>query len=102
MRALFHVSSVLNRESIWQHGLDVSLMGVARGIAGSLGPEVSGCFLCTEEFEVEFFTEINNTGGPVDVWEVSGIDRFDLMESPNGYFFYPGTIAASQVRLIES
>ncbi|HSX68952.1 hypothetical protein [Nocardioides sp.] len=77
-------------------------MGAARGIAGSLGPEVSGCFLCTEQFDVEIFTEMNNTGGPVDIWEVSGIDRRDLQESPNGYLYDPGTIPAAQVRLVES
>ena len=35
MPRYFHVSSGLNRESIGEHGLDSSLMGAARGIAGS-------------------------------------------------------------------
>ena len=35
---LYHVTSVLNRESIAQHGLDWRRMGAARGIAGSRAP----------------------------------------------------------------
>jgi hypothetical protein len=35
-------------------------------------PEEEGVFLCRDEFEAGFFVQINNTGGPVDVWAVTG------------------------------
>lgn len=95
------MSSALNRDSIRRHGLDSSLMGAAPGIAGSRSPEVDGCFLCVEAFDLEYFLDMNNTGGPVDVWEVEGVSRWDLQESPNGYWYFPGRIPASQVRLVE-
>ena len=49
-------------------------MADAPGIAGSRQPEEEGCFLCMNDFEVSFFVRINNTGGPVDVWAVEGIN----------------------------
>jgi hypothetical protein len=39
---LFHVSSVLNRNSIAANGLDVARMGAARAIAGGREPEQEG------------------------------------------------------------
>jgi hypothetical protein len=35
---------------------------------GGLAPEVDGVFLCTDESEADFFTRMNNTGRPFDVW----------------------------------
>lgn len=97
---MFHVSSVLNRTSIGTHGLDWRLMGAAPGIAGNQTPEVEGCFLCVDEFEAEWFAvTINNTGGPVDIWEVRGIPESELVESPQGHSFFPGPIAARSLRL---
>jgi hypothetical protein len=46
--AVFHGSSVANRESIAKHGLDWTRMGVAPGMAGSQKPEVEGCFVCID------------------------------------------------------
>ena len=63
MPPLFQVSSAANRESIRSHGLDWTRMGAARGIAGSTTPEENGVFLCRDEFEARFFTDLNNTGG---------------------------------------
>lgn len=75
-------------------------MGAAPGIAGSHGPEQQGCFLAADEGERDWFVRMNNTGGPVDVWEVDGIEDADLVESPGShYFFFPGVIAAAEVRL---
>jgi hypothetical protein len=74
MSDLFHVSSAANRDSILAHGLDWTRMGAAPGIAGSTAPEAHGVFLCDGDFEVQFFTQMNNTGGPVDVWAIAGID----------------------------
>lgn len=99
---MFHVSSSANRDSIQVHGLDWRLMGAARGIAGSRGPEQPGAFLCESEDEVEWFVRMNNTGGPVDVWAVDGIDEDDLVESPEGYMYLPGTVAPAQLTLIRS
>ncbi|MEV6561483.1 hypothetical protein AB0M22_37595 [Nocardia sp. NPDC051756] len=99
MSPRYHVTSALNRASITRFGLDWSRMGAARGIAGSHQPEQEGCFLALNEFECEWFVRMNNTGGPVDVWEVQGVEVEDLVLSPEGHHYYPGTIAAAQLRL---
>ncbi|ABW11620.1 hypothetical protein Franean1_2184 [Parafrankia sp. EAN1pec] len=96
---LFHVTSVANRDSILKYGLDWSRMGHARGIAGSRGPEVDGVFLCRDEWEANWFIDLNNTGGPVDVWTVADVTLSDLDESPHGYLFLPRRIPASQLTL---
>lgn len=44
---------------------------------------------------------INNTGGAVDVWEVRGIDVDELVQSPEGYFYFPGAIPPERVWLIK-
>lgn len=101
MVRLFHVSSAANRDSILEHGLDWTRMGAAPGIAGSTVAEAAGVFLCADEFEVGFFTEMNNTGGPVDVWAVTGIDEQLMVESASGFRYYPAPIPAGQVALVE-
>jgi hypothetical protein len=98
----FHVSSAANRNSIRVHGLDWTRMGAARGIAGSTVPEADGVFLCPDEFTVGFFVRMNNTGGPVDVWAVSGIDKEQMSDNGSGFFYFPGRISPGQVTLIES
>jgi hypothetical protein len=60
-------------------------MVAAPGIAGSESPEQEGCFLCHDESGAEWFIDMNNTGGPVDVWAVDGVDPSELRESPEGY-----------------
>lgn len=97
-----HVSSVLNRQSIAQHGLDWARMGDAPGIAGSRRPEVEGIFLCRGEEEAEFFLQINNTRGPVDLWSVDGIDERSLLDNGNGFVYLPGRVPAARVRLLRS
>ncbi|MFE7582177.1 hypothetical protein ACFU5Y_11510 [Streptomyces gardneri] len=99
---LFHVSSALNRQSIAQHGLDWTRMGAARGIAGSRRPEVEGIFVCRGEEEAGFFLQINNTGGPIDIWSVDGIDEGLLLDNGNGFVYLPGRIPAARVRLVRS
>ncbi|MFB6837575.1 hypothetical protein [Streptomyces sp. NPDC056361] len=99
---LFHVSSMLNRQSIEQHGLDWTRMGAAPGIAGSRRPEVEGIFVCRGEEEAGFFLQINNTGGPIDIWSVDGIDEGLLLDNGNGFVYLPGRIPAAQVRLARS
>lgn len=96
------MSSVDNRDSINLHGLDWRLMGTARGIAGSASPEVDGCFLCQDEFEVEWFAKtINNTGGPVDVWVVEGVDADQLLER-DGYRYLPTTVDQHRLRYLRT
>lgn len=98
MAVRFHVTSVLNRSSIQQFGLDWRRMDAARGIAGSRRPEQEGCFL-GDAFERDWFVHLNNTGGPVDVWEVRGVDVADLVLSPEGHYYFPGVIPAERLRL---
>ncbi|MFE5591409.1 hypothetical protein [Streptomyces sp. NPDC056549] len=99
---LFHVSSILNRRSIAQHGLDWARMSAAPGIAGSSRPEVEGIFVCRGEEEADFFLQINNTDGPVDLWSVHGIDEASLLDNGNGFVYLPDRIPAAQVRLVRS
>jgi len=73
------------------HGLDWTRMG-APGIAGSLEAEVDGVFLCADEFEAGFFVQMNNTGGPVDVWAVTGVDESQLISAASGFSYYPAPI----------
>lgn len=101
MTTHFHVSSVRNRESISKHGLDWRRMGAAPGIAGSTQPEQPGCFLVDSQFDTEWFVRMNNTGGAVDVWEVTGVDVDELVESPEGYMYLPAVIPNRQLRLIK-
>jgi hypothetical protein len=102
MTAVFHVSSIRNRDSIRIHGLDWQFMGPALGIAGSSTPEAEGIFLCRDEWEMRYFVRLNNTGGPVDVWAVDGIDTNRLLDNGNGYGFLPATVSARQLALFES
>jgi hypothetical protein len=77
-------------------------MGAAPGIAGSTVPEADGVFLSPDEFTAEFFIRMNNTGGPVDLWAVSGIDEEQMLDNGSGFRYFPGRIAAAQVTLVES
>ncbi|GAF46307.1 hypothetical protein RW1_030_00480 [Rhodococcus wratislaviensis NBRC 100605] len=97
----YHVTSGLNRASISRYGLDWSRMGAAPGIAGSRRPEQEGCFLAADEWERDWFIRMNNTGGAVDVWEVHGINADDLIQSPEGHYFFPAVIPATELRLIQ-
>jgi hypothetical protein len=42
---------------------------------------------------------INNTGGSVDFWDVDA-DSLELVESPDGNLYHPGTIPPTRLRLI--
>jgi hypothetical protein len=95
----FHISSSRNRESIQRHGLDWRRMGAARGIAGSDTPEQEGCFLI-ERHGVDYFVEMNNTSGPVDVWAVREVDESALVESPEGYRYLPARIPPQRLTLV--
>jgi hypothetical protein len=76
-------------------------MGAAPGIAGSSAPETAGVFLCADEFEAEYLVRMNNTGGPVDVWAVTGIDAQQMTDNGNGYMYFSGRISPGQVALVE-
>ena len=97
---MYHVTSVRNRGSIEVHGLDWRRMGDAPGIAGSPWPEQEGCFLAADDWLTDYFVEMNNTGGPVDVWAVDGVDEADLAVSPEGYPYLPRAIPRELLRLV--
>jgi hypothetical protein len=75
-------------------------MGAARGIAGSTQPEQEGCFLAPDEWTTDYFVRMNNTGGPVDVWAVDGINDAELVTSQEGYDYFPGVIPREKLRLV--
>jgi hypothetical protein len=66
-RSAFHVSPSANRSSILEHGLDWRLMGLERGIAGSVRPELPANFLCASREDAAFFRQMARE--PADVWE---------------------------------
>ncbi|MGA9871230.1 MAG: hypothetical protein WBQ44_08830 [Rhodococcus sp. (in: high G+C Gram-positive bacteria)] len=101
MTIRFHVSSALNRASIREHGLDYRKMGAARGIAGSYVAEQEGCFLACSPEERDWFIRMNNTGSPVDVWEISDVEDDELVVSPEGHHYRPGIIRPNRIRLIQ-
>lgn len=102
MAIRFHVTSVLNRASIREYGLDYRKMGAARGIAGSYEAEQAGCFLACSPAERDWFVRMNNTGGPVDVWEVNGVEDDELTISPEGHRYRAGIIPPDRIRLAQS
>lgn len=77
-------------------------MGAAPGIAGSPRPETEGCFLARDPAEADWFVHLNNTGGPVDVWEVVGVDPGLLLETNTGYEVLLDTVPAAQLRLVRT
>lgn len=76
-------------------------MGFAHGIAGSRKPEVEGCFLA-QAWEVDWFVKMNNTGGPVDVWAVDGVDEDRLVDNGSGYLYLPGAISNDVLTLVRT
>jgi hypothetical protein len=100
VKRFFHVTSAQNRASIEAHGLDWRRMKDAPGIAGSSLPEQEGCFLCRDEWEVDWFVRMNNTGGPVDVWAVDHVDEAELTESPEGHHYLAAPIPAERLSLV--
>jgi hypothetical protein len=96
---LFHVSSRRNRESILEHGLDWRLMSDAPGIAGNNAPEVAGVFLCVSRLEADFFIRMNNTGGPVDLWQVKGVNIEQLLDAGSGYLYLPCPVDVASLEL---
>jgi hypothetical protein len=98
----YHVTSALNRDSITNHGLDWTRMGAARGIAGSDEPEAEGIFLCSDADEAGYFVELNNTGGPVDVWAVDRVSTRELVPSGTGYRYVPRRIPPADLTLVSA
>lgn len=96
---MFHVSSSRNRASIDERGLDSRRMGLARGIAGSHKPEADGIFVCDESL-LDFFIDMNNTGGPVDVWAVDGVDDSELVASNSGFSYVPRAVPRPCLTLV--
>jgi hypothetical protein len=76
-------------------------MGAARGVAGSTRPEAAGIFLSSDQWDVEYFVRMNNTGGPVDVWQIDGVGPEQMVDYGNGYLYLPGVIPADQLMLVQ-
>ncbi len=45
---------------------------------------------------------MNNTGGPVDVWAVDGIELASLVDNGSGYDYFPGTIPVTSLTLLQT
>jgi len=75
-------------------------MGAARGIAGSTQPEADGIFVC-DAVMIDFFVRMNNTGGPVDVWQVDDVDAEELLDNGNGIYYVPGQISVDRISLVQ-
>lgn len=105
-KVCWHVSSVLNRESIQTHGLDWTRIGatggVARGTVPSPGagfePEMPVVFLCDSWGAVEFFVTFGQHR-LVDVWEAD-TDGLALEDGPDGWLISRSPIPAARLRLV--
>jgi hypothetical protein len=62
-------------------------------------PEVAGYFVANDDFEADFFVRMNNTGGPVDVWAVSGVEA-DELEECNGFAYVPRVVPPEHLTLV--
>ena len=76
-------------------------MGAARGIAGSTAPEENGVFLCRDESGARLFIDLDNTGGPVDVRVVTGIEEGGLVAGGPGFCYVPAAISPARVTLAD-
>jgi hypothetical protein len=93
---MFHASAVDNRESIRRYGLDWDRTAAAPGIAGSRGPELPAIFLCMDDGDVRFFTNMGRT--PSDVWAVN-VEGLWVESGPSGWWIVPERVGPDRVRL---
>jgi hypothetical protein len=91
---LLHVTAAVNRESIFEHGLDWRQMGAAAGIAGSATPELPAVFL---DNDAGFFVRMARV--PVDVWAVR-VDGLWIESGPDGWLLSPEPIGPERLRLV--
>ena len=56
--------------------------------------------MCEGEDGADWIVRLNNTGGPVDVWEVDLPAEPPLVESPEGYYYLPAALPAGRMRLV--
>lgn len=56
--------------------------------------------MCLDDFETDWFVRMNNTGGPVDVWAVDGVDRLALLDNGNGHLYVAGTVPVKSLTLL--
>jgi hypothetical protein len=96
---LFHVSPAVNRVSILSHGLDVSRMGLATGIAGSLEPEKEGVHL-VERLDLALWYASFPQHAAVDIWEAR-VDGLVLVES-NDEWLCRDLIPPDRLSLVET
>lgn len=57
--------------------------------------------MAEDEWTADCFVRMNNTGGPVDVWQVTDVDAVDLVEF-SGYAYLPARIPARQLHLVRT
>jgi hypothetical protein len=93
---MYHVTSVENRSSIEQWGLDWDRMGSAPGVAGSLKPEAPGIWL-SEHPGDDFF--VNMAHHAVHEWEVD-VTGLWLELRPQGWWFTSERISPDRLRLL--
>jgi hypothetical protein len=101
MARFFHVTSSRNRSSIQKYGLDWKRMGAVGNVAGGSLPEQEGIFVCEDYEGVEYFSRMNGTGGPLDVWAIDGFSPSQLVETAEGYFFLPEAIPPERLKLLQ-
>ncbi len=95
---MYHVSDLVNRTSISDHGLNWARMSVP-GIAGSPRPECEGVFLCEKEHDVDFFIRMaRRRGVTADVW-AANVDGYWIENGPEGWWIVFKTIPPDRVRL---
>lgn len=51
---------------------------------------------------MDWFVRMNNTGDPVDVWAVDGLNEGDLVESPEGHSYVGSRFPVECLSLIRS
>ena len=100
VRHVYHATASANRQSILEHGLDASSMGLASGIAGSVLPEADGIYMCETVEEAWWFASFGRVR-PVDIWSVD-VSGLDIEETGSGYSLCRGAITPDRLELVEA
>lgn len=54
-----------------------------------------------DPFAVDFSVRMNKTSGPVDVWEVDGVDINQMRENSGVFSYLPGVISVDRITLVQ-
>jgi hypothetical protein len=82
-KTFFHTTATANRDSILDHGLDVTRMGRPTGIAGSPTPEQDGVQLVTHLDEAWWYATFPSHT-EIDIWGVD-MEGLELEETSEGW-----------------